>query len=229
MVFLGVVRFKAVIEQEPAVVAYSYMALVAIIPPPIMKLLTTRNERLIRMKPAPEISKTKKIIFPMAAMLIIILIVPQSAPLIAMFMIGNIFKESGVVPRLTSTVSNELLNLVTTLLMITIGAQLAADKIFQLETTLILALGLMALVLGTVFGVLFAKLMNIFIREKSNKINPLIGSAGVSAVPMAARISHQVGQEEDSDNYLLPHAMAPNVAGVIGSAVVAGIFVSIIS
>ena len=208
-----------------AVVAYSYMALVAIIQPPIMKLLTTKNERLIRMKPPVEISKTKKIVFPMSAMLIIILIVPQSAPLIAMFMIGNIFKESGVVPRLTSTVSNELLNLVTTLLMITIGAQLAADKIFQFETTLILSLGLMALILGTAFGVLFAKIMNLFIRDKSNKINPLIGSAGVSAVPMAARISHQLGQSEDSDNYLLPHAMAPNVAGVIGSAVVAGIFV----
>ncbi|MCH2307333.1 MAG: sodium ion-translocating decarboxylase subunit beta [SAR202 cluster bacterium] len=212
-----------------AVVAYSYMALVAIIQPPIMKLLTTKNERLIRMKPPVEISKTKKIVFPMSAMLIIILIVPQSAPLIAMFMIGNIFKESGVVPRLTSTVSNELLNLVTTLLMITIGAQLAADKIFQFETTLILSLGLMALILGTAFGVLFAKIMNLFIRDKSNKINPLIGSAGVSAVPMAARISHQLGQSEDSDNYLLPHAMAPNVAGVIGSAVVAGIFVSLIN
>ncbi|MBH27314.1 MAG: glutaconyl-CoA decarboxylase subunit beta [Chloroflexi bacterium] len=212
-----------------AVVAYSYMALVAIIQPPIMKLLTTKNERLIRMKSPVEISKTKKIVFPMAAMLIIILIVPQSAPLIAMFMIGNIFKESGVVPRLTSTVSNELLNLVTTLLMITIGAQLAADKIFHFETTLILSLGLMALILGTAFGVLFAKIMNLFIRDKSNKINPLIGSAGVSAVPMAARISHQLGQSEDSDNYLLPHAMAPNVAGVIGSAVVAGIFVSLIN
>ena len=212
-----------------AVVAYSYMALVAIIQPPIMKLLTTKNERLIRMKSPVEISKTKKIVFPMAAMLIIILIVPQSAPLIAMFMIGNIFKESGVVPRLTSTVSNELLNLVTTLLMITIGAQLAAHKIFHFETTLILSLGLMALILGTAFGVLFAKIMNLFIRDKSNKINPLIGSAGVSAVPMAARISHQLGQSEDSDNYLLPHAMAPNVAGVIGSAVVAGIFVSLIN
>lgn len=212
-----------------AVIAYVYMALVPFIQPPLAKLFTTQQERSIVMKAPRDVGRTEKIILPLLAMLLIILIVPRSAPLISMFMIGNIFKESGVVPRLTSTVSNELLNLVTTLLMITIGAQLAADKIFQFETTLILSLGLMALILGTAFGVLFAKIMNLFIRDKSNKINPLIGSAGVSAVPMAARISHQLGQSEDSDNYLLPHAMAPNVAGVIGSAVVAGIFVSLIN
>ena len=162
----------------------------------------------------------------MVAMVLIILLVPEAAPLIGMFMIGNLFAESGVVPRLSQAASNEILNVVTIFLMITVGAQLAAANVLELETLAILALGLIAFACGTICGVLFAKLMNLLVKEK---VNPLIGSAGVSAVPMAARISHTVGQEANPDNFLLPHAMGPNVAGVIGSAVVAGIFISLLS
>ena len=208
-----------------AVIAYSYMASVAFLQPPIMKLLTTENERNIQMPPPREVSRTEKLLVPLIAMVVIILFVPRSAPLISMFMIGNLFKESGVVPRLANAASNELLNVATIFLMITVGTQLSAERVFMLETLVILGLGLLAFVCGTIGGLLFAKLMNVFLKEK---INPLIGSAGVSAVPMAARISHHVGQQSNPKNFLLPHAMGPNVAGVIGSAVVAGLFVSLL-
>ena len=209
-----------------AVIAYVYMALVPFIQPPLAKLFTTQQERSIVMKTPRDVRRTEKIILPLLAMLLIILIVPRSAPLISMFMIGNIFKESGVVPRLADAASNEILNIATIFLMLTIGTQLSADSVFQLATIKILILGVVAFAISTVSGVLFAKLMNLFLREK---INPLIGAAGVSAVPMAARIAHQVAQEENPNNYLLPHAMAPNVAGVIGSAVIAGVFLALLN
>ena len=209
-----------------AVIAYVYMALVPFIQPPLAKLFTTQQERSIVMKTPRDVWRTEKIILPLLAMLLIILIVPRSAPLISMFMIGNIFKESGVVPRLADAASNEILNIATIFLMLTIGTQLSADSVFQLATIKILILGVVAFAISTVSGVLFAKLMNLFLREK---INPLIGAAGVSAVPMAARIAHQVAQEENPNNYLLPHAMAPNVAGVIGSAVIAGVFLALLN
>lgn len=209
-----------------AVIAYSYMAAVAFIQPPLMKLLTTRKEREIEMPPPRRVSRLERLLFPTIAMVGIILIVPKSAPLIAMFMIGNLFRESGAVPRLTSAASNEILNIATIFLMLTIGAQLSAERVFQFDTLVILGLGLVAFACGTIGGLLFAKFMNLFLKEK---INPLIGSAGVSAVPMAARISHHVGQESNPRTFLLPHAMGPNVAGVVGSAVVAGVFISLIN
>jgi len=209
-----------------AVIAYSYMAAVAFIQPPLMKLFTTAKERQIEMKPPRVVSKLEKLVFPNVALISIILIVPKSAPLIAMFMIGNLFRESGVVPRLTSAASNEILNIATIFLMLTVGTQLTAERVFDLETIVILCLGLVAFSCGTVGGLLFAKIMNLFLKEK---INPLIGSAGVSAVPMAARISHHVGQEANPKTFLLPHAMGPNVAGVIGSAVIAGVFISLVN
>ena len=207
-------------------IAYSYMAAVAFIQPPLMKLFTTAKERQIEMKPPRVVSKLEKLVFPNVALISIILIVPKSAPLIAMFMIGNLFRESGVVPRLTSAASNEILNIATIFLMLTVGTQLTAERVFDLETIVILCLGLVAFSCGTVGGLLFAKIMNLFLKEK---INPLIGSAGVSAVPMAARISHHVGQEANPKTFLLPHAMGPNVAGVIGSAVIAGVFISLVN
>ena len=158
-------------------------------------------------------------------MLIIILFVPESAPLIAMFMVGNLFRESGVVPRLSNAASNEILNIATIFLMITIGAQLSAERVFDVQTLAILALGIVAFSCGTIGGLLFAKLLNLFVKDK---VNPLIGSAGVSAVPMAARTAHNLGQQANPGNFLLPHAMGPNVAGVIGSAVVAGVFIAIL-
>lgn len=209
-----------------AVIAYSYMAAVAFIQPPLMKLLTTRKEREIEMPPPRRVSRLERLLFPTIAMVGIILIVPKSAPLIAMFMIGNLFRESGAVPRLTSAASNEILNIATIFLMLTVGTQLSAGRVFQLDTLIILGLGLVAFACGTIGGLLFAKFMNLFLKEK---INPLIGSAGVSAVPMAARISHHVGQESNPRTFLLPHAMGPNVAGVIGSAVVAGVFIALIN
>ena len=208
-----------------AVIAYSYMAAVAFIQPPLMKMFTTEKERQIVMRPLREVSKLEKLIFPNVALIAIILVVPKSAPLIAMFMIGNLFRESGVVPRLTKSASNEILNIATIFLMITIGTQLTAARVFDWQTMVILILGLVAFSCGTIGGILFAKIMNLFLNEK---INPLIGSAGVSAVPMAARISHHIGQEANPNNFLLPHAMGPNVAGVIGSAVIAGVFISLV-
>ena len=209
-----------------AVIAYSYMAAVAFIQPPIMKLLTTKSERNIIMQESGPVNNKLKILFPNIAMFLIILIVPRSAPLISMFMIGNILKESGVVPRLVDAASNELINLSTIFLMLTIGTQLNGPKVINVETLLILGLGLVAFAVGSASGIILAKIMNLFLKQK---INPLIGSAGVSAVPMAARISHHIGQEENSNNYLLSHAMGPNVAGVIGSAVIAGLFIALIN
>ena len=208
-----------------AVTAYSYMASVVFIQPPLMRLLTTRREREIVMRPLREVSRLEKLVFPTLTMIIIILIVPESAPLIAMFMIGNLFKESGVVPRLLNTAANEVLNIATIFLMITVGAQLSAERVFDVDTVKILGLGLGAFAFGTTSGLVFAKTMNLFVKEK---VNPLIGSAGVSAVPMAARISHNMGRQANPQNFLLPHAMGPNVAGVIGSAVVAGVFISLV-
>ena len=209
-----------------AIVAYSYMASVAFIQPPLMRLLTTSRERQIVMRTLREVSKLEKLLFPIISMVLIILVVPEAAPLVGMFMIGNLFAESGAVPRLSQAASNEILNVVTIFLMITVGAQLSADNVLEWETLAILALGLIAFASGTIGGLLFAKLMNLVVKEK---VNPLIGSAGVSAVPMAARISHNLGQDANPDNFLLPHAMGPNVAGVIGSAVVAGVFISLLS
>ena len=208
-----------------AVVAYSYMAGVVFIQPPLMRLLTTKKERAIVMKQPREVSRLAKLLFPAVAMVGIILLVPESAPLIAMFMIGNLFKESGVVSRLGDAASNEILNIATIFLMLTVGAQLSADKVLELRTLTILGLGLGAFAGGTIGGLLIAKLMNLFLREK---INPLIGSAGVSAVPMAARLSHLMAQRANPQSFLLPHAMGPNVAGVIGSAVVAGVFIALL-
>ncbi len=209
-----------------AVVAYSYMAGVVFIQPPIMRLLTTRAEREIVMRPAAQVGRTGKLVFPVLLMVVVILLVPEAAPLIGMFAIGNVFAESGVVPRLSQSASNEVLNVVTIFLMIAVGAQVSADKVLELETLAILGLGLVAFACGTVGGLLAAKVMNLVVKDK---VNPLIGSAGVSAVPMAARTSHMLGQEANPNNFLLPHAMGPNVAGVIGSAVVAGVFISLLS
>jgi sodium ion-translocating decarboxylase beta subunit len=206
------------------VIAYTYMAGVAFIQPPLMRLLTTKAEREIYMPPPREVSRIEKLLFPTVAMLLIILLVPQSAPLVAFFMVGNLFRESGVVPRLTNSASNEILNIATIFLMLAIGTQLAGEKVVNLETLLILGLGLTAFAFGTAGGLLLAKAMNLFSKDK---INPLIGSAGVSAVPMAARISHEMAQEANPSNYILPYAMGPNVAGVIGSAVVAGVFLNL--
>ena len=209
-----------------SVIAYSYMASVAFIQPPLMKLFTTHDERSIVMRPLREVSRVERLVFPTVAMIVIILLVPRAAPLIAMFMIGNLFKESGVVPRLSDVSSNALINIATVFLMLTVGAQLSAERVFNSDTLVILGLGLIAFICGTTGGLLFAKFLNLF---PGDKINPLIGSAGVSAVPMAARISHHIGQQSNPKNFLLPHAMGPNVAGVIGSAVIAGVFASLIS
>ena len=208
-----------------AVIAYSYVATVAFVQPPIMKLFTTKAEREIEMKPMRDVSRTEKLIIPTFIMIVVILVVPRSAPLIAMFMIGNLLKESGVVPRLVQASTDVILYVSTIFLMLTIGAQLVAERVFDLETLAILGLGLVAFCAGTASGVIFAKVMNLFLKEK---INPLIGSAGVSAVPMAARTSHHLGQEANPKNFLLYHAMGPNAAGVIGSAAVAGVFLALI-
>ena len=208
-----------------AVIAYSYVATVAFVQPPIMKLFTTKAEREIEMKPMRDVSRREKLIVPTFIMILVILVVPQSAPLISMFMIGNLLKESGVVPRLTQAATDVILYVATIFLMLTIGAQLVAERVFDLETLAILGLGLVAFCAGTASGVLFAKIMNLFLKDK---INPLIGSAGVSAVPMAARTSHHLGQEANPKNFLLYHAMGPNAAGVIGSAAVAGVFLALI-
>lgn len=208
-----------------AVIAYSYVATVAFVQPPIMKLFTTKAEREIEMKPLRDVSRTEKLIIPTFVMIVVILVVPRSAPLISMFMIGNLLKESGVVPRLVQASTDVILYVSTIFLMLTIGAQLVAERVFDLETLAILALGLVAFCAGTASGVIFAKIMNLFLKEK---INPLIGSAGVSAVPMAARTSHHLGQEANPKNFLLYHAMGPNAAGVIGSAAVAGVFLALI-
>ena len=207
-----------------AVAAYSYMALVPLIQPPIMKLLTTKKERMVVMKQLRPVSKTEKIVFPIAVTLIVSLIVPSAAPLLGMLMLGNLMKESGMVDRLVKTAQNELMNIVTIFLGVTVGATATADYFLTPQTLKIIVLGLIAFGFGTAGGALFGKLMYIFTK---GKVNPLIGSAGVSAVPMAARVSQRVGAEANPTNFLLMHAMGPNVAGVIGSAVVAGVLLAI--
>ena len=206
-----------------AVAAYSYMALVPVIQPPIMKALTTKAERQIVMKQLRTVSKTEKIIFPIAMTMIISLLLPSAAPLIGCLMLGNLMKECGVVERLSKTVQNELMNIVTIFLGISVGATATAANFLNWQTIGIMVLGVTAFCLGTGSGVILAKVMNLFSKEK---INPLIGSAGVSAVPMAARVSQKVGQAENPANFLLMHAMGPNVSGVIGSAVAAGILLA---
>lgn len=205
-----------------AVASYSYMALVPLIQPPIMRAMTTEKERQIKMVQLREVSKTEKIIFPIILLLLVALLLPAAAPLLGMFAFGNLMKESGVVDRLSDTTQNALINIVTIFLGLAVGSKLMADKFLQFDTLGILLLGLVAFAIGTMSGLLMAKLMNIF---SKNKVNPLIGSAGVSAVPMAARVSNKVGLESDPHNFLLMHAMGPNVAGVIGSAIAAGIMI----
>ena len=207
-----------------AVAAYSYMALVPVIQPPIMKLLTTKKERQIVMKPLRKVSKTEKIIFPIAVTTFVAFLVPSATPLVGCLMLGNLWKESGVAERLCKTAQNELMNIVTIFLGISVGATATADSFLNKQTLAILAMGVVAFGLGTAGGVLLAKFMNLFTK---NKINPLIGSAGVSAVPMAARVSQSVGQKENPSNFLLMHAMGPNVAGVIGSAIAAGVLIAL--
>lgn len=206
-----------------AVAAYSYMALVPVIQPPIMKLLTTKKERQIVMKELRPVSRTEKIIFPIVVTIFVSLLVPSAAPLIGCLMLGNLMKECGVVERLNKTAQNELMNIVTIFLGISVGATATAATFLAPKTLVIIIIGVVAFGCGTAGGVLIAKLMNLF---SKNKVNPLIGSAGVSAVPMAARVSQVVGQKENPSNFLLMHAMGPNVAGVIGSAVAAGVFLS---
>lgn len=208
-----------------AVAAYSYMALVPVIQPPIMKLLTTKKERQIVMKELRPVSKTEKIIFPIVVTIFVALLVPSAAPLVGAIMLGNLFKETGVVERLSKTAQNELMNIVTIFLGISVGATATASTFLDWQTIKIIVLGVIAFSFGTAGGVIIAKIMNLFVK---NKINPLIGSAGVSAVPMAARVSQVVGQKENPANFLLMHAMGPNVAGVIGSAIAAGVLISVL-
>ena len=207
-----------------AVAAYSYMALVPVIQPPIMKLLTTKEERSIVMKELRPVSKAEKIIFPIAVTIVVSLIVPSATPLVGCLMLGNLFKESGATDRLNKTAQNELMNIVTIFLGVTVGATATGSTFLNLETLKVIVMGVVAFGCGTAGGILLAKFMNLFLK---NKINPLIGSAGVSAVPMAARVSQKVGQAENPGNFLLMHAMGPNVAGVIGSAVAAGVLIAL--
>jgi len=217
-------RLSPALLGSIAVAAYSYMALVPIIQPPIMKLLTTENERKIKMTQLRYVSKREKIIFPLVVIVLCALLLPSAAPLIGFLMFGNLMKECGVVDRLSDTAQNALINIVTIFLGLGVGSKLSAEKFMNLETLGIIVLGLVAFALGTAGGVLMAKFMNLFLKQK---INPLIGSAGVSAVPMAARVSNKVGLEADPHNFLLMHAMGPNVSGVIGSAVAAGVLLAV--
>ena len=207
-----------------SIAAYSYMALVPIIQPPIMRLLTTSEERKIRMTQLRPVGKTEKIVFPLIALTLCALLLPSAAPLIGFFMFGNLMRECGVVERLSDTTRNALINITTIFLGLGVGSQLLADKFLNVETLGILFLGIIAFSIGTASGILMAKLMNVF---SSTKVNPLIGSAGVSAVPMAARVSQDMGAKEDPQNVLLMHAMGPNVAGVVGSAVAAGMLLAV--
>lgn len=206
-----------------AVAAYSYMALVPLIQPPIMRALTTPAERAIRMRSLRQVSKTEKLIFALTVTILVILLVPAASALIGMLMLGNFLRECGVTERLSKAAQNEIINVVTIFLGASVGISMTGERFLQLETLKIMALGIVAFAISTASGVLMAKLMNLFSKEK---INPLIGSAGVSAVPMAARVSQVEGQKADPGNYLLMHAMGPNVAGVIGTAVVAGYFIA---
>ena len=210
-----------------AVAAYSYMALVPVIQPPIMKLLTTKKERQIRMDALRPVSKKAKIIFPIVIIIFVALLVPDAVALVGCLMLGNLLRECGVAERLSKTVQNELMNIVTIFLGVSVGATATAATFLSLKTILIILMGIVAFGVATASGVLIAKLMNLFL-PKGKKINPLIGSAGVSAVPMAARVSQKVGQEADPGNFLLMHAMGPNVAGVIGSAIAAGVLISLV-
>ncbi len=208
-----------------AVAAYSYMALVPLIQPPIMRALTTEAERKIEMQQLRHVSKTEKILFPLTLLLLSILLLPSATPLVGMFALGNLMNASGVVDRLSQTAQNELINIVTIFLGLAVGSKLSAEAFLQVKTLGILALGAVAFAIGTAAGVMMAKLMN---RFSDTPINPLIGAAGVSAVPMAARVANKIGLESNPHNFLLMHAMGPNVAGVIGSAVAAGVLLSLI-
>ena len=207
-----------------AVAAYSYMSLVPIIQPPIMKALTTKEERSIKMEQLRPVSKLEKILFPIIVTVVVVLILPSTAPLVGMLMLGNLFRESGVVKQLAETASNAMMYIIVILLGTSVGATTSAEAFLNWTTIKIVALGLIAFAVGTASGVLFGKIM---CKVTGGKVNPLIGSAGVSAVPMAARVSQKVGAEEDPTNFLLMHAMGPNVAGVIGTAVAAGVFMAI--
>jgi sodium ion-translocating decarboxylase beta subunit len=209
-----------------AVAAYSYMALVPIIQPPIMKALTTESERRIAMVQLRPVSKTERIVFPLTLLVLVAMILPAAAPLLGMFCFGNLMRECGVVNRLSDTVQNALINVVTIFLGLGVGSKMSAEKFLNAETMGILALGAVAFCIGTASGVLMAKLMNTFSKDK---VNPLIGAAGVSAVPMAARVANKVGLEANPHNFLLMHAMGPNVAGVIGSAVAAGVMINLVN
>ena len=208
-----------------AIAAYSYMALVPIIQPPIMKALTTKKERSVVMEQLRPVSKLEKIMFPVIVVILIAIFLPDAAPLVGMLMLGNLFKESGVVDRIAKAAQNELMNIITIFLGTTVGATASGQNFLTFDTIKIIVLGLIAFCMGTAFGVLFGKLMYKF---TGGKVNPLIGSAGVSAVPMAARVSQRVGQQENPGNFLLMHAMGPNVAGVIGSAVAAGVLLNVV-
>ncbi|MCQ2513755.1 MAG: sodium ion-translocating decarboxylase subunit beta [Ruminococcus sp.] len=208
-----------------AIAAYSYMALVPIIQPPIMKALTTKKERAVVMEQLRPVSKLEKIIFPIIVVIIIAILLPDAAPLVGMLMLGNLFKESGVVERIAKTAQNELMNIITIFLGTTVGATASGANFLKLDTIKIIVLGLIAFCMGTAFGLLFGKIMY---KATGGKVNPLIGSAGVSAVPMAARVAQKVGQQENPGNFLLMHAMGPNVAGVIGSAVAAGVLLNVV-
>ncbi len=208
-----------------AIAAYSYMALIPIIQPPIMKWLTTKEERSVVMTQLRPVSKTEKILFPIVTTIVVSLLVPEAATLVGMLMLGNLLKESGVCSRLSKTAQNELLNIITILLGLSVGATATGNNFLNLKTLSIIVLGLMSFCFGTIGGILFGKLMY---RMTKGKVNPIIGAAGVSAVPMAARVAQKVGQEENPNNFLLMHAMGPNVSGVIGSAVAAGVLISIL-
>ena len=207
-----------------AIAAYSYMALIPLIQPPIMRLLTTKEERMVKMEQLREVSKLERIVFPIAVTIVVSLLLPSVAPLIGMLMLGNLFRECGVVERLSETVQNALINIITIFLGLSVGATATADRFLNPKTLAIIFLGLLAFIFATVGGVIFGKIMY---KLSGGKINPLIGSAGVSAVPMAARVSQVVGQKENPSNFLLMHAMGPNVAGVIGSAVAAGVLLTL--
>jgi oxaloacetate decarboxylase beta subunit len=207
-----------------AVAAYSYMALVPMIQPPIMRALTSKEERLIRMKQLRPVSRVEKILFPMVVFLLSVLLIPAAAPLIGCLMFGNFIRECGVVERLSKTLQNELINIVSIFLSLGVGSQMTPEKFLNASSLIIVLMGLVAFAIATASGVLVAKFMNLFLKDK---INPLIGSAGVSAVPMAARVSNKVGLEDDPGNFLLMHAMGPNVAGVIGTAIAAGVMIAV--
>jgi len=223
-IFLAVKLGQFDLMGPIAVAAYSYMALVPLIQPPIMRLLTTKEERLIKMDQLRPVSKLEKILFPIIITIVVCMLLPSTAPLVGMLMLGNLFRESGVVKQLAETAGNALMYIVVIFLGTSVGASTSAQRFLNLNTILIIGLGLLAFTFGTIGGVLLGKLM---CRLSGGKINPLIGSAGVSAVPMAARVSQKVGAEEDPTNFLLMHAMGPNVAGVIGTAIAAGIFMAI--